>query len=63
MAKKYKKTSEQILLRYQIEKGHIAVCEVQNKFDLKSNLDIFRFEMNKSDVSAIDKLNRNKQYI
>lgn len=63
MAKKYKKTPEQILLRYQIEKGHIAVSEVRNKFDLKSNLDIFRFEMNKSDVAAMDKLDRNKQYI
>lgn len=63
MAKKYKRTTRQILLRYQIDKGHIAVPEVQNKSDLMSNLDVFKFELNKSDISAMDKLDRNKQYI
>jgi len=63
MAKKYKRTTEQILLRYQIDKGHIAVPEVQNKADLMSHLDVFKFEMNKADISAMDKLDRNKQYI
>jgi len=63
MAKKYMRTPEQILLRYQIEKGHLAVPEVQNKACLLSNLNAFKFEMNKSDVSAMDKLDRNKQYI
>jgi len=63
MAKKYKRTPEQILLRYQIEKGHVTVPEVHNKSDLTDNLNVFKFEMNKSDVSAMDKLNRNKQYI
>lgn len=63
MAKKYKRTPQQILLRYQIDKGHIAVPEVQNRADLLSHLDAFKFEMNKSDISAMDKLDRNKQYI
>lgn len=63
MAKKYKKTVKQILLRYQIEKGHVAISEVLNKTDLQSNLDIFNFEINKGDISAMDKLDRNKQYI
>jgi len=63
MAKKYKRTPEQILLRYQIEKGHIAIPEVQNKSDLMRHLDVFKFEMNKGDISAMDKLDRNKQYI
>lgn len=63
MAKKYMRTPEQILIRYQIEKGHIAVPEIQCKADLLSNLNVFKFEMNKSDVAALDKLNRHKEYI
>lgn len=63
MAKKYKRTAKQILLRYQIDKGHIAVPEVQNRSDLLSNMEVFKFEINKSDIAAMDKLDRNKQYI
>lgn len=63
MAKKYKKTPEQILLRYQIDKGHIAVPAIQDKSDLTSNLEVFKFELNKSDVEAMDKLDRHKKYI
>lgn len=63
MAKKYRKSPEQILLRYQIEKGHVAVPEIRNKASLISNLEVFKFEINKSDVSAMDKLDRVKQYI
>ncbi|XP_037044813.1 aldo-keto reductase family 1 member B1-like [Bradysia coprophila] len=63
LAKKYKRTPELILLRYQIEKGHIAVAEVQNKSDLMSHLDAFKFEINNSDISEMDKLDRHKLYI
>lgn len=63
MAKKYKRTARQILLRYQIEKGHVAVPEVHNKSDLMSNLDVFKFEISKSDIAAMDKLDRKKKYI
>jgi aldehyde reductase len=62
MAKKYKRTPEQILLRYQIDKGHVAIADAQNKNDLKTNLEVFKFDLNKSDISAIDKLNRQKKH-
>jgi len=63
MAKKYKRTPEQILLRYQVDKGHISIPEVNDKSALISNLDIFMFELNESDIADMDKLDRNKQYI
>jgi len=64
IAKKYKRTPEQILLRYQIDKGHIAVPQVNNKDALIRNLDVFNFELNESDIADMDKLDHNKhQYI
>lgn len=63
MAKKYKRTPEQILIRYQIDKGHLAVPQVRGKSELMSNLDVFKFEINESDIAALGKLDGKKQYI
>jgi len=63
MAKKYKRTPEQILIRYQIDKGHLAVPQVRGKSELMSNLDVFKFEINESDLAALSKLDGKKQYI
>lgn len=58
LAKKYKKTPEQILLRYQLDMGHIALSLLQSKTELKSNLEIFKFELSKSDLTYLEKLDR-----
>lgn len=58
LAKKYSKTPEQILIRYQIDLGHIALSQLQSKAQMKTNLDIFKFELTKGDLLTLDKLDR-----
>lgn len=62
IAQKYRKTPEQILLRYQIQQGHIAIPISISKIKLKENMEIFKFEMNKNDMALLGKLDRNKNY-
>lgn len=64
MAKKYKRTPEQILLRYQMDMGHIALSQLQSKTEMKNNLEVFKFEISKSDLTVMDKLDRRtKTYV
>lgn len=62
IAQTYRKTPEQILLRYQIQRGHIAIPISISKIKLKENMDIFKFELKKHDMDALGKLDRNKNY-
>ncbi|KAG4075412.1 hypothetical protein HA402_015065 [Bradysia odoriphaga] len=62
LAQKYRKTPEQILLRYQIQQGHVVIPISFSKTKLKENLDIFKFDLAKADVATLGKLDRNKQY-
>lgn len=64
LAKKYSRTPEQILLRYQIDMGHIALSQLQSKMQMKNNLEIFKFELSKSDLTAMERLDRRtKTYV
>ncbi|KAJ6641728.1 1,5-anhydro-D-fructose reductase [Pseudolycoriella hygida] len=62
IAKTYRKTPEQILLRYQIQRGHIAIPISISKITLRENMDIFKFELKNHDMVALGKLDRNKNY-
>ena len=59
LAKKYKKTPAQIILRWDIECGVSVIPKSSNALRQKENLDIFDFELFPSDVRAIDNLDRN----
>ncbi|KAG4076806.1 hypothetical protein HA402_009152 [Bradysia odoriphaga] len=62
IAQTYRKTPEQILLRYQIQRGHIAIPISISKMKLRENMDIFKFELKSPDMLALGKLDRNKNY-
>jgi len=62
IAQTYRKTPEQILLRYQIQQGHIAIPISISKIKLKENIDTFKFEIKKHDMVQLGKLDRNKNY-
>ncbi|KAG4076943.1 hypothetical protein HA402_015930 [Bradysia odoriphaga] len=63
IAQMYRKTPEQILLRYQIQRGHIAIPISISKIKLKENMEIFKFELDNQDMAALGKLERaNKNY-
>lgn len=62
LAAKYHKTPAQIALRYQIDRGHIAIPKSSNKVRLSENIAIFDFKLNVDDLVALNKLNKNKRY-
>ncbi|KAG4078810.1 hypothetical protein HA402_015400 [Bradysia odoriphaga] len=62
LAAKYNKTPAQIALRYQIERGHIAIPKSSNKVRLAENIAIFDFSLNDDELAEMNKLNKNKRY-
>lgn len=59
IADKYKKSVGQILLRWQVQEGNIAIPKTVSKIRLEENLNIFDFEISREDMKNIDSLERN----
>lgn len=59
LAKKYKKNPAQLLIRYQIQRGHIVIPKSVTKSRIISNFDVFDFELNGDDVTKISSLDCN----
>lgn len=57
LATKYKKDPAQILIRYSLEKGYIPIPKTQSALRIKSNADVFGFELTKEEVAHLDSLN------
>ena len=62
LAKKYKKTNVQIILRWHIQIGNIVIPKSSNPAHLKENLEIFDFELTKEEMEEIKKLDQEKYY-
>ena len=62
MAKKYKKTNVQIILRWHIQYGNIVIPKSSNPAHLKENFEIFDFELTKDEMEEIKKLDQGKYY-
>ncbi len=56
---KYKKTAAQVMLRWCIEQGFVTIPKSNNAERQAENLDIFDFELDKSDLAKIKKLDSN----
>ena len=59
LAKKYEKNIVQIVLRWNLQKGVVTIPKSSNPERIKSNADIFDFELSPEDMNLIDALNRN----
>ncbi|WP_084111156.1 aldo/keto reductase [Chryseobacterium taiwanense] len=59
LAEKYKKVTAQIVLRWHVQNGMIAIPKSQHYERLLYNIDIFDFELTADDMAAIDNLNKN----
>ena len=62
IAKKYNKTSAQIILRWQLQAGYIAIPGSKNPDHIKENIHIFDFSLTEEDMNQIYRINKNKRY-
>lgn len=62
IAKKYNKTSAQIILRWQLQAGYIAIPGSKNPNHIKENISIFDFELSNEDMKQIYNINENRRY-
>ena len=62
LGKKYGKTNVQIILRWHIQYGNIAIPKSSNPTHLKENFEIFDFELTKDEMEEIKKLDSGKYY-
>ena len=62
LAKKYNKTPAQIILRWQLQAGFIAIPGSKNEDHIKENINIFDFKLSKEDMQEIYNININRRY-
>uniref|UniRef100_A0A182N3U5 NADP-dependent oxidoreductase domain-containing protein n=1 Tax=Anopheles dirus TaxID=7168 RepID=A0A182N3U5_9DIPT len=59
LAKKHSKSAAQILIRYQIQLGHLVIPKSVSKERIASNADVFGFELDAEDLAQLGGLERN----
>jgi diketogulonate reductase-like aldo/keto reductase len=62
LANKYKKTSAQIILRWNLQAEYIVIPGSKNPDHIKENYNIFDFELSSEDMEKIYKINKNQRY-
>ncbi|XP_004629975.1 aldo-keto reductase family 1 member C1 homolog [Octodon degus] len=63
MAKKYKRTPAQIALRYQLQRGVVALAKSFNEKRIKENMQVFEFQLTSEDMKELDGIKNNVRYI
>ncbi|RDX57355.1 Aldo/keto reductase [Lentinus brumalis] len=56
LAQKYKKEPAQVLLRYSLQKGFVAIPKSSSKARIQSNLQVFDFELSEQEIADLDAL-------
>ena len=62
LAEKYNKSSAQIILRWQLQAGYIAIPGSSNPDHIAENYNIFDFELSEEDMQSIHGLDRHERY-
>lgn len=61
LSKEYNKTIVQIVLRWNLQKGVVTIPKSSNPKRIKSNSEVFDFELSQEDLDSIDALDRNSR--
>ncbi len=59
LAKAYKKSGAQIMIRWALQHDLVVLPKSKNKNHLESNIDVFDFEISNDDMKKLDSLNEN----
>ena len=62
IAKNHDKTAAQVILRWQLQAGFIAIPGSSNPDHIAENYDIFDFELSDSEMEEIRRLDRHERY-
>jgi diketogulonate reductase-like aldo/keto reductase len=60
IAKKYDKTTAQILIRYSSQKGWVPLPKSDNPDRIRNNADVYGFELADEDMAALDALDQER---
>lgn len=58
----YGKTVGQVILRWIVQQGMVAIVRSSNPQRIRGNIELFDFELNKSEMAQIDGMNKNKVF-
>jgi len=58
LSEKYNKSVVQLILRWDFQHGIVVIPKTSNKKRLKTNIDIFNFNLSKNDMDLIDGINK-----
>jgi diketogulonate reductase-like aldo/keto reductase len=62
LAQKHGKSAVQVILRWHIQEGNIAIPRSTNPAHIRSNIDIFDFALDSDDMAAIAQLDKDKPF-
>ena len=62
LAEKYGKSPVQVILRWHVQDGNIAIPRSTNPAHITSNFEIFDFELSPDEMASIAELDRNKPF-
>ncbi|XP_055287504.1 prostaglandin F synthase 1-like [Moschus berezovskii] len=62
IAEKHQRTPAQVALRYQLQRGVVALAKSFNEKRIKENFQVFEFQLTPEDMECLDGLNRNIRY-
>lgn len=62
IATRYSKTSAQVLLRWAVQRGTVAIPKSSKIERVIENMTIFDFNLTQAEMNVIDGLNKNKRF-
>lgn len=63
IARSHKKSSAQVLVRYQIQKGHSTIPKSERIDHIRENYNVFNFELSVSEMSTLDDLSYCRRFV